>query len=53
MLLPSPIIDYIVIHELVHLHERHHQPSFWELVAQAMPDYATRKRWLAENGNSF
>jgi predicted metal-dependent hydrolase len=53
MLLPSPVIDYIVIHELVHLHERHHQPSFWELVAQAMPDYAIRKRWLAENGNSF
>lgn len=51
MLLPSPIIDYIVVHELVHLHERHHQPSFWELVAQAMPDYAMRKRWLAENGN--
>jgi predicted metal-dependent hydrolase len=51
MLLPSPIIDYIVIHELVHLQERHHQPSFWDLVAQAMPDYAARKRWLAENGN--
>lgn len=51
MLLPAPIIDYIVIHELVHLHERNHQPDFWELVAQAMPDYTSRKRWLAENGN--
>ncbi len=53
MLLPSPIIDYVVIHELVHLHESHHQPSFWELVAQAMPDYASRKRWLAENGSGL
>src|SRR5260370_19350295 len=24
MLLPSPIVDYIVVHELVHLLERHH-----------------------------
>lgn len=54
MLLPPSIIDYIIVHELVHLRgERHHQPSFWELVAQAIPDYAARKRWLAENGNSF
>jgi predicted metal-dependent hydrolase len=53
MLLPVPIIDYVVVHELVHLHERHHQPAFWELVAQAMPDYISRKRWLAENGSLF
>jgi predicted metal-dependent hydrolase len=53
MLLPSPIIDYIVIHELVHLHERHHKQTFWERVEQAMPDYAKRKRWLAENGSRF
>jgi predicted metal-dependent hydrolase len=53
MQLPAPIIDYVVVHELVHLHERHHQPDFWELVAQAMPDYVSRKRWLAENGSRF
>jgi predicted metal-dependent hydrolase len=53
MLLPPPIIDYIVVHELVHLHEHHHKHSFWERVEQAMPDYATRKRWLAENGSGL
>jgi len=53
MLLPPPIIDYIVVHELVHLHEHHHKRSFWERVEQAMPDYAMRKRWLAENGSGL
>jgi predicted metal-dependent hydrolase len=53
MLLPSPIIDYIVVHELVHLHERRHNHSFWERVERAMSDYAARKRWLAENGSRF
>jgi predicted metal-dependent hydrolase len=53
MLLPPPVIDYIIIHELVHLHEPHHQRDFWERVAQAMPDYLARKRWLAEHGNTL
>ncbi len=53
MLLPPPIIDYIVVHELVHLHECRHSRSFWERVERAMPDYAHRKRWLAENGSRF
>src|SRR6266487_4979072 len=53
MLLPPPIIDYIVVHELVHLHERRHNRPFWERVERAMPDYAARKRWLAENGSRF
>lgn len=53
MLLPSPIIDYIIVHELVHLHEHRHNHPFWERVERAMPDYAARKRWLAENGSRF
>lgn len=53
ILLPPPIIDYIVVHELVHLHERHHNPPFWSRVERAMPDYQDRKRWLAENGSKF
>jgi len=46
-------VDYIVIHELMHLHERHHKQVFGERVGQAMPDYAKCKRWLAENGSIF
>jgi predicted metal-dependent hydrolase len=50
MLLPSRIIDYLVVHELVHLHEPHHGAAFWARLGRAMPDYQVRKEWLAEFG---
>lgn len=50
MLLPPTVIDYILMHELVHIHEPHHGPEFWTRVERAMPDFARRKQWLAENG---
>lgn len=50
ILLPAPIAEYVLVHELAHLHEPHHTPEFWVRVERAMPDYATRKDWLAELG---
>lgn len=52
VLLPPRIVEYIVVHELVHLHEAHHTPDFWLLVERAMPDFAARKQWLAERGHT-
>lgn len=49
ILLPPRIIEYIVVHELVHLREPHHTPEFWTRVERAMPDFAQRKQWLAEH----
>lgn len=49
ILLPPSIVEYIVVHELVHLHEPHHAPVFWTRVERALPDFAKRKQWLAEN----
>lgn len=49
ILLPPAIVDYVVVHELVHLHEPHHTPEFWSRVERAMPDFAQRKQWLAEH----
>lgn len=40
--LPTHLQDYIVLHELCHLKELHHGPSFWMLVAEVMPDYQDR-----------
>jgi len=53
ILLPPRIVEYIVVHELAHLHERHHTPEFWQRVERTLPDYEARKRWLAENGMAF
>ena len=53
MLLPPGIIEYIIVHELVHLLEPHHTQEFWQRIDRAMPDFAARKQWLAENGGRF
>lgn len=50
ILLPARIAEYVVVHEMAHLHERHHTPQFWLRVERAMPDYVQRKDWLAEHG---
>jgi predicted metal-dependent hydrolase len=50
ILLPARIAEYVVVHEIAHLHEPHHTPAFWLRVERAMPDYAQRKAWLAEHG---
>jgi predicted metal-dependent hydrolase len=52
ILLPARIAEYVVVHELAHLHEPHHTPEFWLRIERAMPDYAQRKTWLAEHGMS-
>ena len=43
---PKEVLDYVVIHELCHLHEFNHSPRFWALVQHQMPDYIAWKKWL-------
>jgi len=50
---PFRIIDYIVAHELCHLHHRDHTQAFWNEIDKVMPDYQERKAWLRENGASM
>ncbi|MBD2438101.1 M48 family metallopeptidase [Nostoc sp. FACHB-110] len=49
-MLPRTMIEYLVVHELVHLIEPHHNSAFWERVERIVPNYQERKQWLAENG---
>jgi predicted metal-dependent hydrolase len=48
---PEGVIDYVIIHELAHLQELNHSPRFWRLVAEAMPDYQLKEKWLKDNGH--
>jgi Predicted metal-dependent hydrolase len=50
MQLPPAIIDYVILHELVHLIEPRHSRAFWAALAKAMPDYQQRQLWLADGG---
>jgi predicted metal-dependent hydrolase len=44
---PSNVIDYVMIHELMHLIEFDHSQQFWQLVREADPDYKKHREWLA------
>jgi len=47
------LIDYILVHELAHLHETNHTPEFWAIVARLMPAYETHKTVLASFGKNI
>lgn len=34
-----PVIDYVVAHELAHLHELNHGPRFWNAVGELLPGF--------------
>jgi predicted metal-dependent hydrolase len=45
---PPEMVDYVVVHELVHLSQPDHSKKFWEKVGKIMPDYGIRRHWLKE-----
>ena len=50
LMAPPKITDYIVVHELCHMHHRDHTDLFWNEVDKVMPDYRERKDWLRQRG---
>ena len=46
---PLEMIDYVIVHEMVHLDQPDHSKAFWNKVRVIMPDYERRKNWLKEN----
>ena len=36
---PIACTEYVIVHELCHLHHANHSRAFWQTVATAMPDY--------------
>lgn len=48
---PVPVIDYVVVHELVHLQVKSHSKEYWSRVRLIMPDYQNKIEWLEQNGH--
>ncbi len=53
MTLPIHAVDYIIVHELSHIKIEQHTDEFWHQVTRIIPDYRTRKRWIADNGANY
>ncbi|MDD7738453.1 MAG: SprT family zinc-dependent metalloprotease [Fusicatenibacter sp.] len=53
VLMPEPVLDYVVVHELAHRKEMNHSPAFYRVVEQVLPDYRIPKKWLAEHGREY
>jgi predicted metal-dependent hydrolase len=46
LFLPEDLQNYVIVHELAHVHELSHSPRFWALVGSVMPNYVVRRREL-------
>lgn len=50
---PLFVIDYIVVHELVHTEMLNHTKQFWMKLKLIYPDYKKAVNWLDNYGNSL
>jgi predicted metal-dependent hydrolase len=53
MLMPESVRDYILVHELMHLHQADHSRKFWRHVESACPAFRDAERWLRKHGSSL
>lgn len=48
---PIEAIEYVVLHEVMHLIHFDHSPQFWQDIAKVMPDYKIWQQYLKEQAN--
>ena len=53
MMLEASLVEYVVIHELVHLGIKNHSQDFWRMLASILPDEEHRRRKLGEVGKTL
>lgn len=50
---PMRLLDYVVVHELVHVLHDHHGRAFWAALGRVLPDYETRRAELQREGPRY
>ncbi len=50
---PSPVLDYLVVHEMSHMVHMNHSADFWNLVRSILPDYEERRKLLKNEGVKY
>ena len=50
---PPFVLDYVIVHELMHLKEMNHSNRFWQHVANAFPQHRDAELWLKEFGKEL
>lgn len=50
---PLSVINYIIVHELVHFKYKKHDRKFWNEVDKVIPDYKAHVEWLRSFGASM
>lgn len=50
---PLAVVDYVVVHELVHTLIHNHSKQFWDRVGTIMPEFQNHRRWLREHGRQI
>lgn len=53
LMVPPPLLDYVIVHELAHVVQKNHSPAFWAVVAATMPDYQQRRQALNALGGGI
>jgi predicted metal-dependent hydrolase len=53
MMVPEPVLDYVIIHELAHMKELNHSKNFWKLVAEHCPQWRKHRKWLKAHEAEF
>ena len=50
---PEEVLDYVVVHELVHLEIKNHSKEFERRVKEILPNSSESEKWLEENSGKL
>jgi predicted metal-dependent hydrolase len=50
---PQFVIDYIILHELMHLRQMNHSKRFWDEVEKVCPAWREAEQWIRRHGRDI